>query len=97
MANRKPATAKEVAGALSGAQLKINKSAGVAAFVKAEGNLQVVKVWCSREMSAKLLAAKTPAERLKVAQKEGAFFVCINDETGEEFLRFECIGNAKWE
>lgn len=97
MSNRRPATSKEVASALQGAELKINKTAGVAAFVKKEGNLEIVKVWCSREMSAKLLAVKTAAERLKVAQQFGAFFWSVNEETGEEFLRFECIGSAKWE
>lgn len=97
MANRRPANSQEIATALKGAELKINKNAQIAAFVKNEGNLQVVKVWCSREMSSKLIAAKTAAERLKVAQKEGAFFWAVNEETGEEFIRFECIGSAKWE
>lgn len=97
MANRKPATKQEIATALSGAELKINKAANVAAFVRKEGNLQVVMVWCSRAMSELLIAAKTAAERLKIAQQKGAFFVCTNEETGEEFIRFELVGEAKWE
>lgn len=97
MANRIPANSKEIANALKGAELKINKSANLAAFVRKEGNLQIVMVWCSRAMSDLLMAAKTVNERLKIAQTKGAFFKVTNEDTGEEFLRFELIGEAKWE